>query len=79
MNGRLVMLWQKEDLSKLVLCSGFCLVNDLAVTAASLLQLGLVQKVMVVDLDVHQGDGTALIFKALIYQATIYHVQCSCV
>ena len=37
--------------------------NDLAVTAASLLDLGLVRRVLVIDLDVHQGDGTALIFK----------------
>ncbi|XP_023330680.1 uncharacterized protein LOC111703059 isoform X2 [Eurytemora carolleeae] len=42
--------------------SGFCLLNDLAVTAETLLRLGLVQKVLIVDLDVHQGDGTALIF-----------------
>ena len=31
-------------------------------TAETLLRLGLVQKVLIVDLDVHQGDGTALIF-----------------
>ncbi len=42
--------------------SGFCIFNDLAVTAKLLLQEGLVQKVLVVDLDVHQGDGTALTF-----------------
>ena len=43
--------------------SGFCLLNDLAITAASLLSLKLVEKVLIVDLDVHQGDGTALIFR----------------
>jgi len=43
--------------------SGYCLLNDLAITAASLLSLKLVQKVLIVDLDVHQGDGTALIFR----------------
>ena len=42
--------------------SGFCIFNDLAVTAADLLARGLVQQVLVVDLDVHQGDGTAAIF-----------------
>ena len=37
--------------------------NDLAVTAAVLRAEGLVRKVLVVDLDVHQGDGTAEIFR----------------
>jgi acetoin utilization deacetylase AcuC-like enzyme len=39
--------------------SGYCILNDLAVTTASLLHRGLAERVMVVDLDVHQGDGTA--------------------
>lgn len=43
--------------------SGFCIFNDFAVAARSLLQAGLVQRVLIVDLDVHQGDGTAWIFK----------------
>jgi acetoin utilization deacetylase AcuC-like enzyme len=43
--------------------SGFCIFNDLAIAARTLLHLGLVQKVLIVDLDVHQGDGTALIFQ----------------
>lgn len=43
--------------------SGFCIFNDLAVAARVLLQLGLVQRVLIVDLDVHQGDGTAFIFQ----------------
>ncbi|MEL6945220.1 MAG: histone deacetylase, partial [Bacteroidota bacterium] len=42
---------------------GFCLLNDIAIAANYLLQKGLVQKVLVVDLDVHQGNGTAQIFK----------------
>jgi acetoin utilization deacetylase AcuC-like enzyme len=42
--------------------SGFCIFNDLAVAAADLLARGLVQQVLIVDLDVHQGDGTAAIF-----------------
>ena len=42
--------------------SGFCIFNDIAVTASVLLQQGLVNKLMVVDLDVHQGDATAAIF-----------------
>lgn len=43
--------------------SGFCIFNDLAVTARVLQRLGLVQQVLIVDLDVHQGDGTAFIFQ----------------
>lgn len=43
--------------------SGFCIFNDLAITARVLQQLQLVQKVLIVDLDVHQGDGTAYIFQ----------------
>eukprot|EP00775_Hariotina_reticulata_P004752 gene4752-5002_t len=39
--------------------SGFCILNDLAYTAHVLLAQGAVQRVLVVDLDVHQGDGTA--------------------
>ena len=43
--------------------SGFCIVNDVAVAAQVLLDEGQVQQVLVVDLDVHQGDGTACIFR----------------
>ncbi len=44
--------------------SGFCVWNDLAVTAATLLAEGAVERVLVFDADVHQGDGTAAIFGA---------------
>jgi acetoin utilization deacetylase AcuC-like enzyme len=43
--------------------SGFCIFNDLAITARAVQQLGLAQKILIVDLDVHQGDGTAVIFQ----------------
>lgn len=43
--------------------SGYCIFNDLAVAARSLLRQGRVQKVLIVDLDVHQGDGTASILQ----------------
>lgn len=43
--------------------SGFCIFNDLAVAARTLLNQGIVQKILIVDLDVHQGDGTAFIFQ----------------
>ena len=42
--------------------SGFCLFNDVGVAARVLLAEGLVERILVVDLDVHQGDGTAAIF-----------------
>ncbi|MEQ1832327.1 MAG: histone deacetylase [Candidatus Eisenbacteria bacterium] len=41
---------------------GFCYLNDLAVAARVLLAEGRVRRVAVVDLDVHQGNGTADIF-----------------
>lgn len=41
---------------------GFCLLNDVAFAAATLLDEGAVERVLVVDLDVHQGNGTASIF-----------------
>ena len=41
---------------------GFCLLNDIAIATNQLLSLGLVKRVLVVDLDVHQGNGTAQIF-----------------
>ncbi len=43
--------------------SGFCIFNDLAIASRVLQQLGLVKKILIVDLDVHQGDGTAAIFR----------------
>jgi acetoin utilization deacetylase AcuC-like enzyme len=42
---------------------GFCVLNDIAIAAAHLLDHGLSKQVLVVDLDVHQGDGTASIFQ----------------
>ena len=41
----------------------FCMLNDQAVGARYLQQKGLVNKILIVDLDVHQGNGTAEIFK----------------
>ncbi|PZQ46720.1 MAG: histone deacetylase [Rhodovulum sulfidophilum] len=42
--------------------AGFCVFNDVAVAAQALLHEGRVARVLVVDCDVHQGDGTAEIF-----------------
>jgi acetoin utilization deacetylase AcuC-like enzyme len=41
---------------------GFCLLNDQAIAANYLLSKGLSKKILIVDLDVHQGNGTAEIF-----------------
>lgn len=42
---------------------GFCMLNDQAVAAAYLLAHTSVKKVLIIDLDVHQGNGTAEIFR----------------
>lgn len=42
---------------------GFCLLNDIAITANYLLENQSTKQVLVVDLDVHQGNGTAQIFR----------------
>ena len=39
--------------------SGFCLFNDLAIAAKRMLGHELIDKVMIIDSDVHHGDGTA--------------------
>ena len=41
--------------------SGFCVLNDLAVTAKALLGAPSIDSVLIFDCDVHQGDGTATI------------------
>jgi acetoin utilization deacetylase AcuC-like enzyme len=42
---------------------GYCVFNDVAVAAMTLIETGRVRQVAVVDLDVHQGNGTAAIFE----------------
>lgn len=42
---------------------GFCLLNDQAIAANYLLHKNLATRILIVDLDVHQGNGTAEIFK----------------
>lgn len=42
---------------------GFCLLNDFAVAANYLLQKRLAERIIIIDLDVHQGNGTAAIFQ----------------
>ena len=42
---------------------GFCMLNDQAIAANYLIKNNKAKKVLIVDLDVHQGNGTASIFK----------------
>jgi len=42
---------------------GYCVFNDVAVAAAVLLREGAIARAAVVDCDVHQGNGTAAIFR----------------
>ena len=43
--------------------AGFCIFNDLAIAARWATSEGIARRVLIVDLDVHQGDGTAAIFR----------------
>ena len=43
--------------------NGYCVFNDVAVAAHNLLSKHMVKKILIYDLDVHQGDGTAKIFE----------------
>jgi acetoin utilization deacetylase AcuC-like enzyme len=42
---------------------GFCVFNDMALASKMLLQEGTVKKILFIDLDVHQGNGNAYIFR----------------
>jgi acetoin utilization deacetylase AcuC-like enzyme len=42
---------------------GFCILNDQAIAANYLLNNGLSKSILIIDLDVHQGNGTAQIFE----------------
>ena len=42
---------------------GFCMLNDQAIAANFLLKNNLAKRILIVDLDVHQGNGTAEIFR----------------
>ena len=45
--------------------SGFCIFNDLAICALKAINHYNFKKVLIIDLDVHQGDGTASILMSL--------------
>jgi acetoin utilization deacetylase AcuC-like enzyme len=55
--------------------SGFCIFNDLAIAARILQHENLVQRLLILDLDVHQGDGTAAIFQ---HDSTIFTFSMHC-
>ncbi|MFP4029588.1 MAG: histone deacetylase [Candidatus Brocadiia bacterium] len=42
---------------------GFCYINDVAVAAANALEEGVAERILIVDCDLHQGNGTAYIFR----------------
>lgn len=44
--------------------SGYCLINDIGIAARFMVASGAAEKVLVIDLDVHQGDGTAFMFRS---------------
>jgi len=43
---------------------GFCMLNDFAIAANYLLRKSLTTQILIIDLDVHQGNGTAKLFEA---------------
>jgi acetoin utilization deacetylase AcuC-like enzyme len=45
-------------------CWGFCWFNNVAVAVEKLRQTGEIQKALIIDIDLHYGDGTAKIFAA---------------
>lgn len=48
---------------------GFCLLNDFAVAANYLLGRNFAKQILIIDLDVHQGNGSAKIFE---HQPTVF-------
>jgi len=61
---------------------GFCYVNDLAVACKVIQEEGVVEKVAIIDCDLHQGNGTAVIFQGddsvftfSIHQRDLYPVK----
>lgn len=57
--------------------AGFCVFNDLAVASLVLLAEGRVRRVLILDLDVHQGDGTAAILENE-PRVTTVSIHCRC-
>ena len=51
---------------------GFCAINDVAVAIRTLQREGLIERALVIDCDVHQGNGTAVVFTG---DATVFTVS----
>jgi acetoin utilization deacetylase AcuC-like enzyme len=49
--------------AQIAAAQGFCVFNDCAVAARTLQREGLIRRALVIDTDVHQGNGTAQIFR----------------
>ena len=54
---------------------GFCMINDVAVAAMTLLRDAAVERIAIVDLDVHHGNGTATIFadESRVFTFSMHH------
>ncbi len=55
-------------------CWGFCFFNNMAVSIEKLKQTNRISKALIVDIDLHYGDGTANIFSGT-PQVTYFHVE----
>ena len=55
----------------------FCLLNDQAIAAQSLIDNNLAKQILILDLDVHQGNGTAAIFKkqSAVFTCSVHGVK----
>lgn len=58
-HGRGAMLGGGTHHAGHAMARGFCVFNDLAIAVSELRRAGAIRRVLVVDCDVHQGDGTA--------------------
>lgn len=54
--------------------AGYCVFSDIGVLGRAMIDAGDTQRALVVDLDVHQGDGTAFIFEQepRVFTSSIY-------
>ena len=55
---------------------GFCMINDFAVAIRVLQKRGVIRRAMTVDCDVHQGNGTAVIFGNAAHQNKLLCHRC---
>ena len=55
--------------------SGFCIFNDIAFAVIQLLHQRVIQRALIIDLDVHQGDGTNDFFQEM-DQVFTFSIQC---